>query len=349
MPETNFWPLSLLMLNSDALAVLKNAHNLLAFSGGADSTALFHLLLEAGITFDIAHVNYHTRDQSNCEAEAAHTLAQRHSIECHLFDADVNDTNFEHEARHARYAFFEGLIEEHSYENLITAHQLDDRLEWFLMQLSKGAGLPEMLGMQTIQQENGYKLVRPLLQQSKQDLIVYLKEQDLTWFEDESNRDERYKRNYFRHNFATPLLNAFEKGVARSFDFLDEDLGNLIEQTAVAHVDELYYFPTPTSRRSALYAIDKTLKQNGFLMRQGDKERLKEEDSVVVGRRYIVAIGKEYTFIAPYFDVEMKKEFKEACRKLRIDPKLRPYLSTSEAAFSCVALLLDSDVSSARP
>ncbi|MEA3373338.1 MAG: tRNA lysidine(34) synthetase TilS [Campylobacterota bacterium] len=333
------------MLDSDALALLKNAHNLLAFSGGADSTALFHLLLEAGISFDIAHVNYHTRDHSNREAEAAHLLARKHGVECHLFDADIDGQNFEHEARLIRYGFFEALMEEHQYSNLITAHQLDDRLEWFLMQLSKGAGLPEMLGMQTIQQSEGYRLVRPLLRQSKQALITYLQDRGLSWFEDESNRDEKYKRNYFRHHFATPLLDAYPKGIAKSFDFLEEDATHLLEQISVDRVDELYYFPTSSSRRSTLYAIDKSLKQNGFLMRQGDKERLKSEECVVIGRRFIVTIGKCYTFIAPYLDIEMEKPFKEACRKLQIEPKLRPYLSTSEAAFSTVVSL----VSSARP
>lgn len=340
------------MLSSDALAQLKNAHNLLAFSGGADSTALFHLLLQSGVSFDIAHVNYHTRDQSDAEAEAAHELAQKHGIQCYLFDADVGETNFEHEARHARYAFFEGLIEEHGYDNLVTAHQLDDRLEWFLMQLSKGAGLPELLGMRSIQSAGGYTLVRPLLERSKKELTAYLEAKGISWFEDESNRDESYKRNYFRHHFASPLLESYQKGISNSFSYLEEDLTHLLEEVTVDHVDELYYFATPSSRRSALFTIDKTLKESGFLMRQGDKERLKQEASVVVGRRYAVSIGERYTFIAPYFETEMEKPFKEQCRKLRIDPKLRPYLSTSEAAFSCVESLLggiDSDLSSARP
>lgn len=328
------------MLNPETLPVLQNSHNLLAFSGGADSSALFHLLCEAGITFDIAHVNYHTRAQSNAEAEAAHALAERYRLQCHRFDASVDAANFEHEARHARYAFFEGLIEEHGYDNLVTAHQLDDRLEWFLMQLSKGAGLPELLGMQSIQQANGYRLVRPLLEKSKKELVAYLEANNLSWFEDESNLDERYKRNYFRHNFAAPLLDTYQNGIANSFNYLEEDLTNLLEEVSVGEVEGLFYFVTPSSRRSALYTIDKILKQEGFLMRQGDKERLKLEDCVIVGRKYTVWIGNDYTFIAPYYDLEMEKSFKESCRRLKIEPKLRPYLSTSESAFSCVASLL---------
>ncbi len=330
------------MLTRELLEHLQHSKNLLAFSGGADSTALFYLLLDAGIPFDIAHVNYHTRDQSNAEADNAHELAKRHGLQCYLFDAYVDHANFEHEARHARYAFFEGLIEEHQYDTLITAHQLDDRLEWFLMQLSKGAGLPELLGMQPMQQSNGYTLVRPLLKYSKQELIDYLNEHDYTWFEDVSNDDERYKRNYFRHHHAKLLLDQFPSGIKKSFTYLDEDMEHLLDEVPVGQCDELFYFETPDSRRTTLYTIDKVLKRNGFLMRQGDKERLKTEDCVVVGRTYIVWIGSHFTFIAPRIEATMEKPFKERCRQLQIEPKLRPYLSVSGSAFECVERLFSS-------
>ena len=75
-------------------------------------------------------------------------------------------------------------------------------------------------------------------------------------------------------------------------------------------------------------------------MRRGDKERLKEEDTVVVGRRYVVAVGSRYTLIAPYETAAMEKPFREACRRLGIAPKLRPYLSHVPSAYAQAALLL---------
>ena len=329
------------MLNNEALQQLKGSKNLLAFSGGVESTALYYLLHDAGISFDIALVNYHARKQSDEEALSAQQLAEKYNQHCFILDVTLNAKNFEHEARRVRYDFFQTLILTKGYENLITAHQLDDRFEWFLMQISKGAGLVELMGMRPVENEENYTLVRPLLHQSKTDLLAYLKANHRKWFEDASNKDKQYKRNYFRHHHSKPMLEKFQSGIRKSFEFLDEDLANMLEQPEVFNVDELFYFSTPSERRSTLTAIDKTLKRYGFLMRQGDKEQLKEKTCVVVGRRYIVAIGEQYTFIAPFKKAVLEKSFKEACRKLQIEPKLRPYLATSTTAYKKVVSLLE--------
>jgi tRNA(Ile)-lysidine synthase len=82
------------------------------------------------------------------------------------------------------------------------------------------------------------------------------------------------------------------------------------------------------------------LKSLGFLMRQGDKERLKERDDHVVGRRYSVAMTKTYLFIAPYSAETMDKAFKEQCRSLKIPSKLRPYLYRDKESFEKVKGLM---------
>ncbi|MDX1294936.1 MAG: tRNA lysidine(34) synthetase TilS [Sulfurimonadaceae bacterium] len=331
------------MLSAEAASQLQGRKNLLAFSAGGDSTALFFLLLDAGIDFDIALVNYHTRPQSDDEAAYARVLGEQYGKLSHIADIEIDASNFEHEARKARYNYFEALIEEYGYDNLITAHQLDDRLEWMMMQLCKGAGVVEMSGMKAIEDAAGYTLVRPLLQTTKQELLDYLKQHRHTWFEDESNRDENFKRNFFRHNVTGPLLERYSEGIKKSFTYIDEDRKRFETAVEVQRIDELLYFATPASRSDAVRIIDKSLKQSGFMMRQGDRERLKDEESVVVGRRYVVAIGEAYTFIAPYEEQVLDKAFKEQCRKLQIDPKLRPYLARSEAAFKKAALLLGGD------
>lgn len=123
--------------------------NLLAFSAGVDSTALFFMLLEQGIPFDIAIVNYNVREQSKEEVTYALSLALEYNKQRFVHDVELeSQSNFEKNARDIRYAFFEELIEEYGYETLLTAHQLNDKLEWFLMQLGKGAGLSELLGLQ---------------------------------------------------------------------------------------------------------------------------------------------------------------------------------------------------------
>lgn len=329
------------MLDSKTLPLLRKSRNLLAFSSGGDSTALFHLLLDAKIDFDIVHVNYHTRIQSDDEAAYAQRLAQKHNIKIYLFDAPELTCNFEAKAREIRYNFFDECIKTHHYETLLTAHQLGDRLEWFLMQLSKGAGLYELMGMKNIEVRKNYTLIRPLLHVNKDALLSYLKKQNIIWFEDESNVDESYKRNYFRHHFSEPLLEEFSGQIAKSFQYLDEDA--YYEDIEVLHVSQLSYFKTLSNSRHNLLHVDRILKKRGFIMRQGDKEILKQENSHIVGRKYSVTMTRNYTFIAPYLQTSMTKTFKEQCRKLKVPEKLRAYLFTDTSSFERVASLLSAE------
>jgi len=329
------------MLLPSTLAPLQAGKSLLAFSGGVDSSALFFLLLEQQIDFDIAIVNYQTREASKEEVAYAQALAEEHHKKCHLLVTSLSDKNFEANARTLRYDFFEQLIQEHHYNNLITAHQLDDRLEWFLMQLSKGAGLYELLGSHPIEEREYYSLVRPLLETSRAEIKTYLLENDLHYFEDQSNSDEKYKRNFFRHNLAAPLLEEYSSGIKKSFSYLNEDLNELQHSPiAIKNIDKLYYFSFSGSRRGALIAVDRQLKELGFLMRQGDKEALKERDEHIVGRKFVVAFQNNHCFITPFCSNEMSKAFKEQCRILKVPQKLRPYLFENSAAYNVLSQLL---------
>src|SRR3989339_1043067 len=146
------------------LDLLKEGRVLLAFSGGVDSTALFHLLLEHNIPFDIAHVNYHTRVSSDAEEQSALELAQKPSLQCYVHSCRLGGVNFEHRAREERYKFFGYLMKKHAYTYLLTAHQLNDRLEWLMMQMCRGSGLPEMLGIRSHDRREGIEILRPLLE-----------------------------------------------------------------------------------------------------------------------------------------------------------------------------------------
>ena len=216
--------------------------NLLAFSAGVDSTALFYLLVEQNIPFDIAIVDYHQRVQSKDEVIYATQLAHKYNKKCFISDYPMNKKFNEKEARDFRYNFFDAIMVENNYEALITAHQLNDKLEWFLMQFTKGAGLSELLGMEKITQKNGYMIMKPLLESSKQMLKEYLISNNYKFFEDETNNDEKYKRNYFRHNFSNQLLEEFQNGIVNSFRYLEKDYNSLMDNFNKRTIEELTYY-----------------------------------------------------------------------------------------------------------
>jgi tRNA(Ile)-lysidine synthase len=323
------------MLDENALAVLKTGKNLLAFSGGVDSTALFFLLVCEDIPFDIAHVNYRTREQSEREADYARSLAAQHGKRCYIRDAQPIGRNFEAEARRIRYDYFASVIAEQGYENLLTAHQLDDRLEWLLMQLCKGSGLSEMLGMATISEREDFVLVRPLLGTAKADLRAWLVREKIPFFEDASNQDERFLRNRFRHRYAEPLLQTYRSGIEKSLQYLTEDAQAL--QPAPPEIDGAVLMLRPSVNRLELMrTVDRWLKAQGCLMRQGERERLKEENELVIGRRFALSVTPRCVILTPASDAVMPKSFKEQCRTLGIGPGVRPYLSTDPASFEAV-------------
>lgn len=330
------------MLNLLHLDLLKKGKALLAFSGGVDSTALFHLLLDNGISFDIAHVNYHTRPSSDLEAKSAEDLAQTHQLQCYIHSCHLEGKNFEHRAREERYMFLKYLVEKHGYNYVLTAHQLNDRLEWLLMQFCRGSGLPELLGIRSQDTREGMNLLRPLLEHDRDSIEAYLHRHNIKHFIDESNTDERYTRNLFRNRFSTPLMREYSEAIKRSFRYLEEDNAILIENVSVERVDELFYFSNPRNSHSLIVAVDGILKSLGHVMRGNEKEHLKREKVLIIGRTYVVVVEKNHTIIAPYIvEEKMDKKFKEECRVSKIEPKMRGYLATHPKAYETIRRLKD--------
>ncbi len=300
--------------------------NLLAFSAGIDSSALFFLLLENNVPFDIAIVNYGTRENSDKEEAHAKALADKYKLVCHSIKAPSFTSHFEANARKFRYAFFDRIIEQHRYDTLLMAHQLNDQLEWLLMRLTKGAGVCELVGLEPVSQRKNYTIVRPLLSHTKEELLDYLHTHGHPYFVDESNRDERYERNYFRQRFADPLITRYHKGIRRSFDYLRHDKRKIQEAFEVLFSDKelrVIRLHTPSAK---VKAADLTLKKLGYLLSASQREEIRQKNSLVIGGKWAVAIQEEKLYIAPYRTTDMPKPFKEQCRILKIPAKIRAYL-----------------------
>ncbi len=307
---------------------INTTKNLLAFSGGVDSTALFFLLFENSIPFDIAIVNYNTREESKEEVNYAKELALKYKKKIFIHETKLDgNSNFEKKARDIRYSFFGNIINTHSYETLITAHQLNDKLEWFLMQLSKGAGLVELLGFDIWEERENFKIFRPLLETTKDKLEKYLQLNNYKYFVDKSNFDEKYKRNYFRKNFSNRLLEEFEVGIKKSFCYLQKDLNSLnINLNPVLQNKELSIYNSISNDNLNIRVIDKDLKQRGFLLSKAQRNEILKIKELVISHKIAISYTKDFIFIAPYKKETMPKKFKESCRISRIPKNIRAYI-----------------------
>lgn len=313
------------------LEEVRAGKNLLAFSGGVDSSALFFLLLEADIAFDMAIVDYGVRPESKDEIAYAKALSKEYHKRLFLHTAPKIATNFEHTARNVRYDFFAKVCKEHNYNNVLMAHQLDDRLEWFLMQLCKGSGILGLSGLQGISQRREFCIIRPLIETTRKDLYAYLHMHGHTYFEDSSNANTHFMRNFFRHNVAHTLIAEFASGVARTFRILEQESEGIVAQPhevlpnlyvlrrlAMPHNEVLY----------ECYGVDLALKKLGYVMSAKQRQEIiKSHFSCHITQNYVIDSNMDFVFIAKRDSVAtIPKRYKEQYRLARIPARIRPML-----------------------
>jgi len=293
---------------------------LLAFSGGVDSTSLFFILLEKKVKFDIAFVNYGMRCEADEEERYALDLARKYGAKAHIAKAPMFEKNFEAEARRFRYSFFESLVEKYGYDVLMTAHQLNDRLEWMMMRLVRGAGVAGLSGMREKDlRRTGsmkrYFLVRPLLNCTKNELLHYLHKRKLKYFIDASNRDPRYERNYSRKWFCDQMTQKYSDGLRRSFSYLQSERKMLDSLFEVVWSEKKLRVIRLKHPEAAATAAGTILKELGHLPTSHERELFGRVGSMTAGRKWAVERVENYQYITPYLSgIVMGKSFRERCR-----------------------------------
>lgn len=339
------------------LDALRGAKNLLAFSGGVDSSCLFFLLLREKIDFDLAIINYGVRKSAKDELKYAKKLAKKYDKKIFILDSPKITRNFENEARRVRFAFFERVILAHNYENLILAHQLNDRFEWFLMQLTKGCGLNSLLGFKSIEEVDfrflgseskidsawdlpldscqKYRIIRPMSAISRTEILAFLKKQKITFFIDKSNKNEKFKRNYFRAHFGNKLIKNFRRGIVKSFEFLSADFLALYGESRVLKIEHIFLIWRKSCENNLqiLFNIDSVAKNLGYVISKNQRDEIIKSDfSCVVADKIIIDSNKSAVFVvAKDLSKAQKhdKKFRDRLRLAQIPPKIRPFVSES--------------------
>ncbi len=210
---------------------------LLAVSGGVDSMVLADLFQVSGFNFQIAHINYHLRNEdSNLDQKLVSKFCERYKIPFHLYEVSENDKKPENSiqnwARELRYQFFRKIQKEKNLEFIVTAHHLNDQLETFIINLSKASGIKGLSGIPA----NENNIIRPLLNFSKHEIYEFAKDNDIEFREDKSNQKTDYLRNKVRHNIVPELLKInenFLQNFSKSIDILNQTkavLNDLIDE-----------------------------------------------------------------------------------------------------------------------
>ena len=225
----------------------------IATSGGPDSMALLYLTMQVkkNIKIICAHVNHNTgRVGQNEEQEYVKNFCKKNNI---IFETmkieNYSDDNFENEARNKRYEYFDKIIKKYEAKYLLTAHHGDDLMETILMRIVRGSSLKGYAGFMKETQKKNYKVIRPLIEVTKDDILKYNEQNQIKYFIDKTNYDENYTRNRYRKNIL-PKLKEEDKNVHLKFykfskilneynNYIDKEVENKLKKIYVDNTLDL--------------------------------------------------------------------------------------------------------------
>lgn len=186
-------------------------HVVAAVSGGADSVALLHFLVQNAAEqkweITVCHVNHNLRgEESRRDARFVEALCKKYGVSLRLLNEDVaglakkQKLGVEECAREVRYSFFEQVAKEQGAK-IATAHTLSDSLETVLFHLARGTSLRGLTGIPPVRGN----IIRPFIDCSRKDVEMYCREHGLAFVEDSTNASDEYTRNRIRHHVVPEL------------------------------------------------------------------------------------------------------------------------------------------------
>lgn len=283
----------------------KGDYIVIGVSGGPDSMALLHVLLNLknilGISICVAHVNHMLREEASEETKYVQDYCKENEIECYVKKADVKEESLKSKmslelvGRNVRYSFFDEVAYKVGANKIATAHNLNDNAETVLMNLIRGTGISGLKGIEKIR-NNRY--IRPIIECKRQEIELYCKENDLNPKYDKTNGDNIYTRNKIR-NQLIPYLEEFNpniiSGLNRLSTIVEKEecfFNNLVEKTFIELQitgDNLI-----KNNKKIIYCNDNSLEETGNKEKEIilNLKKFNELDEVIKSRLIIYTINK---------------------------------------------------------
>ena len=318
---------------------LKGKRLFLAVSGGMDSMVLLQLFHQLNYEIAVLHCNFSLRNLESdgdeefvkyyCESKKIPLFVQKFDTKQFAEDAKLS---IQVAARKLRYDWFYEQLADENFDYILTAHHLDDSLETFLINLTRGTGLEGLTG---IPAQND-KIIRPFLPFSRVEIEKYIQENNLQWREDSSNASDKYFRNKVRHAIV-PVLKELNPNLLSSFQntlenlqqtqSLVEDASKLVFQIVVQEEANQLKFNLIELLKLPNYAayLYQWLKDFGFtawediydlVTAQSGKQVFSESHILLKDRDFLILYAKEiHSDMEEYF---IPKELQEVKVPLKI-------------------------------
>jgi len=212
-----------------------------ALSGGIDSVVLLHYLNKHySDQIRVIHCNHHISDHSNDWEDFSKRLCEKLNLDIDILDLDIpQSNNLEEAARIKRYESLKASI--NIDEVICTAHHQNDQAETLLIQLLRGSGSRGLSAMPKLKTFGKGLLYRPFIDIEKSEIRAYAIENHLDWAEDDSNNDEKFTRNFLRHNILPQLEKLYphvHKNIARASKHQSE-LSKISDDLAILDIESL--------------------------------------------------------------------------------------------------------------
>ena len=276
---------------------------LLACSFGPDSMALFSLLLEYEFNFDVAHVNYHLRKESDAEENGLKAFCDEKNVKLYVYNNQEKiKSNVEARCREIRYSFFKQLFDLNHYDALLVAHQQDDHIETYLLQKER-KNLVNYFGIAPETTINGMTVLRPLLNLTKVDTKNICDSNNIPYAIDKTNLLPIFKRNKIRLEVINKLIptkrtrlldeirhsNDTLAALLKKIDTYDNSIGPLLK---LNQVEFAYYLNKKIKEIDPSYLI--TYKQS---IEVGKVLVSKKPNVSLLLEKYNVMIEKSYDLL----------------------------------------------------
>lgn len=231
---------------------------LVGFSGGFDSMCLLDILTklskEHHYKIIAVHLNHNWRgDESDKEEENCKKFCEEHDLTFYSERLPDSIKKSETAAREARQRFFKKCCEKFNAEGIFLAHNKSDNTETVIFRIAHGTGVKGLCGITEYSQIFGYKIYRPLLTWSRQDVEEYCKTHNLTPNNDSSNSDTKYNRNFLRHK------------VIKDLKQINEDIDSAVMRLSEIAQSEQNIINEYLNKIRAKIEIDNKIKTGSFL------------------------------------------------------------------------------------
>lgn len=273
---------------------------LVGLSGGADSVTLFDVLNYFsklyGFTVVAAHLNHCLRgEESDKDELLSVSLATKY--DCNIITESIDVKKYakdyklglEDAARTLRYDFFKRAATEVGATRIAVAHHKDDNVETFLMRIIRGSGVKGLSGIPYLRVLDQFLIVRPFLDVSRKEILKFVKEKDLLYREDTSNKDIDMTRNKVRNVLIPMLEKEYNPSLKKSISG---------EIAALSAVNDFVQFNAQSNFKNTVIEVSenefnivcKNIKKLAYALQLEIIRKILIKFSANVNRKHIIAV-----------------------------------------------------------